>query len=57
MNVPLQDLLTTDIGILSLLTIGFIVAMASYIGWFVRKHVLAEEARLAHDPRQDRRAP
>ncbi|QNM95411.1 DUF3149 domain-containing protein [Chitinimonas koreensis] len=55
MNVPLQDLLTTDIGILSLLTIGFIVGMASYIGWYVRKHVLAEEARMAHDPQAQQR--
>lgn len=45
MNVALTDLFTTDIGILSLITIGFIIGMASYIGWFVRKHVLAEEAQ------------
>ncbi|MGQ5524646.1 DUF3149 domain-containing protein [Chitinimonas sp. PSY-7] len=45
MNVALTELLTTDIGILSLFTITFIIGMASYIGWYVRKHVLAEEAQ------------
>lgn len=44
MNVALTDLFTTDIGILSLLTIGFIICMATYIFFFVRRHVLAAEA-------------
>jgi len=44
MNVALTDLFTTDIGILSLMTIGFIIGMATYIFFFVRKHVLAAEA-------------
>lgn len=50
MNVALKDLFTTDIGILSLATIGFIVVMASYIGWFVHKKVSeAEREQLSRD--------
>lgn len=44
MNVALTDLFTTDIGILSLITIGFIIGMASYLAWYVRQHVLSAEA-------------
>ncbi|HEY9101145.1 DUF3149 domain-containing protein [Chitinimonas sp.] len=44
MNVALTDLFTTDIGILSLMTIGFIIGMATYIFIFVRRHVLDAEA-------------
>ena len=51
MNVALTDLFTTDIGILSLLTIGFIIGMATYIFLFVRKHVLAAEAAEAEHAR------
>ncbi|MDK2122987.1 DUF3149 domain-containing protein [Parachitinimonas caeni] len=43
MSPVVRELLTSDFGILSMLTIGFIVVMAGYLGWFVHKHVLAEE--------------
>lgn len=45
MNVALQDLFTTDIGLLSLATIAFIVGMGGYLAWYVRKHVADDEAR------------
>jgi len=39
-NTPLQTLFTSDIGLLSLFTIGFVLVMAGYIGWFVHKNVI-----------------
>lgn len=36
-------LFTSDIGLLSLLTIGFILVMAAYIGRYVMKHMKEEE--------------
>ncbi|MBV8657336.1 MAG: DUF3149 domain-containing protein [Burkholderiales bacterium] len=44
MNVALQELFTTDIGLLSLATIVVIVGMGTYIGLFVRRHVREDEA-------------
>lgn len=38
------ELFTTDIGLLSLFTIGFVLVMAVYIFQFVKKH-MAEEAK------------
>jgi len=35
-------LLTSDIGILSLFTIGFIIVMAGYLGVYVARHVKTE---------------
>lgn len=42
-----KELFTTDIGLLSVFTIGFIIVMAIYIGNFVKRHV-AEDERNAH---------
>ncbi|MFC4161411.1 DUF3149 domain-containing protein [Chitinimonas lacunae] len=53
MNVALQDLFTTDIGILSLATIGFIVGMAGYLGWFVHQKVREAEQAEKSQPRQE----
>ncbi|KAF0812531.1 hypothetical protein IGB42_02820 [Andreprevotia sp. IGB-42] len=39
-NTPLQTLFMSDIGLLSLFTISFVIAMAGYIGWFVHKNVV-----------------
>ncbi|PHV11449.1 DUF3149 domain-containing protein [Chitinimonas sp. BJB300] len=50
MHVALTELFTTDIGIFSLFTLTFIIGMGSYIGWYVRKHVLAEEAQQKTKP-------
>ncbi|QLG88124.1 DUF3149 domain-containing protein [Chitinibacter bivalviorum] len=41
-NTPLSTLLTSEIGLLSLFTIGFILCMAVYIFMFVRRHVKAD---------------
>ncbi|WP_081413070.1 DUF3149 domain-containing protein [Chitinilyticum aquatile] len=38
-NSPLQALFTSDIGLLSLFTIGFIIVMAVYLFFFVRRHI------------------
>ncbi len=38
-------LLTSDIGLLSLFTIGFILVMAWYIGGYVMKHMKDEEGK------------
>lgn len=46
-NTPLEALFTSDIGLLSLFTIGFILVMAVYIFMFVRKNVLKAEADIA----------
>ena len=45
-NTPLEALFTSDIGLLSLFTIGFILVMAVYIFMFVRKNVLLAEAEV-----------
>ncbi|GHD57232.1 DUF3149 domain-containing protein [Jeongeupia chitinilytica] len=39
-NTPLQTLLTSDIGLLSLFTIVFVCGMAGYLFWFVRRNIL-----------------
>lgn len=41
--MALQELFTTDIGLLSLFTIGFILAMAVFIGRFVRNSIRKDE--------------
>lgn len=38
-----KDLFTTDIGLLSVFTIGFILVMGVYIGRFVKRHVAEDE--------------
>jgi len=44
MNIALQDLFTTDIGLLSLGTITFIIGMGTYISLYVRRHIKQDEA-------------
>ncbi|MDY0012885.1 MAG: DUF3149 domain-containing protein [Rhodocyclaceae bacterium] len=38
-----RELFSTDIGLLSLFTIGFILVMAVYIGRFVKRHMAEDE--------------
>ena len=38
-NTPLQTLFTSDIGILTLLTIGFVLTMAVYLFFYVKRHI------------------
>lgn len=40
-----RELFSTDIGLLSLFTIGFILVMAVYIGLFIKRHVAEDEGR------------
>jgi hypothetical protein len=44
MNIAMQDLFTTDIGILSLVTIGVVVGIAAYLAYYVHKHIAEDEA-------------
>lgn len=41
----LKELFGTDIGLLSLFTIGFIIVMAIYLYYFVRRHMREDEKR------------
>jgi len=41
--MALQELFSTDIGLLSLFTIGFVLVMAVYIGRFVAQHMDQDE--------------
>ncbi|MBC9070617.1 DUF3149 domain-containing protein [Thauera sp. CAU 1555] len=41
-----NELFTTDIGLLSLFTIGFVVVMGAYIYRFAKRHI-AEDAKRA----------
>jgi hypothetical protein len=43
-NTPLQALFTSDIGLLSLFTILFILGMAIYIFFYVRRKVTEDTA-------------
>ncbi|MBR0564664.1 DUF3149 domain-containing protein [Azoarcus sp. L1K30] len=45
-----NELFSTDIGLLSLFTIGFILVMAIYIYRFAKRHIAEDEAkhRLTH---------
>ncbi|WP_410499205.1 DUF3149 domain-containing protein [Chitinibacter sp. S2-10] len=38
-NTPLSTLFSSEIGLLSLFTIGFVLCMAVYIFFFVRRHI------------------
>ncbi len=40
-----KELFGTDIGVLSLFTIGFVVVMAGYLYRFARTHMAADERR------------
>jgi hypothetical protein len=46
MMVSLKDLFTTDVGLLSVFTIGFILVMGVYLYGYAKKH-MAEDARNA----------
>lgn len=52
MNIALQELFTTDIGLLSLGTIGVVLVIGTYMTLFVRRHIkqdeAAEQARQQH---------
>ncbi|WP_137938431.1 DUF3149 domain-containing protein [Chitinivorax sp. B] len=43
-----KELFSSDVGIMSAIVIAFIIGMAGYIGWFVRKHVKEEESAIRH---------
>ena len=44
--VVLQELFGTDIGLLSLFTIGFIIAMGFWLIWFMKRHEREEEEQM-----------
>ncbi|MBN8441519.1 MAG: DUF3149 domain-containing protein [Thauera sp.] len=41
--MALNELLTTDIGLLSLSTIGFIIVMGVYLYRFAKRHIAEDE--------------
>ena len=49
MDVLMRELFATDIGLLTLFTIGFIVVMAAWLFFFVRKNVARDEAAHPND--------
>lgn len=50
MMVALQDLFTSDVGLLSVFTILFILVMAVYIYRFAMTHMHEEDASMGHPP-------
>jgi hypothetical protein len=44
--MALKELFSTDIGLLSVFTIGFVIVMAFYLWGFAKRH-MAEDARNA----------
>ena len=42
-----QELFSTDIGLLSMFTIVFVIAMAAYLYRFAKRHI-AEDEKQAH---------
>ncbi|MFM2324483.1 DUF3149 domain-containing protein [Brachymonas denitrificans] len=52
MDVLMRELFATDIGLLTLFTIGFIVVMAAWLFFFVRKNVARDEAAHASEERK-----
>nr|WP_314899697.1 DUF3149 domain-containing protein [uncultured Deefgea sp.] len=44
LNSPLGIILSSTVGILSLFTIGFVIAMAIYLYIYVQRHIKAELA-------------
>lgn len=40
-----QELFSTDIGLLSVFTIGFILVMAAYLVNFARRHIAEDEKK------------
>ncbi|WP_211208214.1 DUF3149 domain-containing protein [Leeia oryzae] len=49
MQELMKELFTTDIGLLSLFTIGFVLVIGIYIYNFVRRHVAEDTAAHMHD--------
>lgn len=43
MNILMTELFSTDIGLLSLFTLGFIVAMGLFIWWRLAKNIREEQ--------------
>lgn len=43
MGVLMHELFATDIGLLSVFTIAFIICMAAWLFFFVKKNVMREE--------------
>lgn len=41
-----KELFSTDIGLLSLFTIGFVVVMGGYLYRFAKQHIAEDEKRL-----------
>ncbi|MBE9610756.1 DUF3149 domain-containing protein [Chitinilyticum piscinae] len=50
-NSPLQALFTSDIGLLSLFTIGFVIVMAIYLFFFVRRHIREDSQKQQNQQR------
>ena len=50
MMVALQDLFMSDVGLLSVFTILFILVMAVYIYRFAMTHMRDEDAAIGHTP-------
>ena len=44
LNTPLANILTSTVGLLSLFTIAFVLAMGAYIYLYVQRHIKAEIA-------------
>jgi hypothetical protein len=43
MDIVLKELFSTDIGLLSLFTIGFIIAMAFWFSWWFKRKIDRDE--------------
>lgn len=46
--MALQELFSTDIGLLSVFTIGFIIVMGIYLYRFVKRHMREDERLHGH---------
>lgn len=57
MNIALQELFTTDIGILSVITIGVVLVIGTYMTAFVRRHIAEDEAAHAREEAAKVRKP
>lgn len=43
MDIVLKELFSTDIGLLSLFTIGFIIAMGFWLSWWFKRKMNRDE--------------
>ena len=50
MMIALSDLFTSDVGLLSVFTIGFILVMGVYIYRFAMVHMHDEDVAIGHPP-------